>query len=135
MQTAANELGIVVEGSSVEMTTDSSSEESFASRRSSSRIRHIEVKWPWLQQAVADGRFRMSKEEGALNPEVNMAKYKGLRAYEEQLTRIDVEMVSRDPGKKVWESPSRSRDMITVKSVQYLGRVSRTAHRPVNARR
>ena len=66
MQTAANELGIVVEGSSVEMTTDSSSAESFASRRSSGRIRHIEVKRPWLQQAVADGRFRMSKVEGAL---------------------------------------------------------------------
>ena len=62
--TWANELGIVVEDSSVEMMTDSSGAKSFASRRGSGRIRHIEVKWQWLQQAVADGRFRMSKVEG-----------------------------------------------------------------------
>ena len=46
---------------SVELATDSGGAKSFASRRGSGCIRHIEVEWLWLQQAVADGRFRMTK--------------------------------------------------------------------------
>ena len=71
MQTAAKELGITVEDLSVEMATDSSGAKSFASRRGSGRIRHIEVKWLWLQQAVA------AKVAGSLNPADILTKYKG----------------------------------------------------------
>ena len=51
MRTVAKELGIDVEDMVVEMATDSSGAKSFASRRGAGRIRHIEVKWLWLQQA------------------------------------------------------------------------------------
>ena len=68
MQTAAKELGIVVEDLVVEVATDSSGAKSFASRRGSGRIRHIEVKWLWLQSEVAKGRFRMRKVAGTENP-------------------------------------------------------------------
>ena len=95
MQTAAKELGISVEDLSVEMATDSSGAKSFASRRGSGRIRHIEVKWLWLQQAVADGRFRMTKVAGSLNPADILTKYKGLRGFEEQLKRVNVHVMVR----------------------------------------
>ena len=42
----------------------------------------------------------MSKVEWTLNPAVILTKYKGLRDYEEQLTRISVGVISRDPGRK-----------------------------------
>ena len=45
MQAAAKELGIDVGNLAVVMATDSSGAKSFASRRGSGRIRHIEVKW------------------------------------------------------------------------------------------
>ena len=95
MQTAAKELGIEVGDLSVEIATDSSGAKSFASRRGSGRIRHIEVKWLWLQQAVADGRFRMTKVAGAKNPAHILTKYKGLRDFQDQLTRVNVQVVAR----------------------------------------
>ena len=54
MQTAAKELGIEVGDLSVEIATDSSGAKSFASRRGSGRIRHVEVMWLWLHQALND---------------------------------------------------------------------------------
>ena len=95
MQTAAKELGIEVGDLSVEIATDSSGAKSFASRRGSGRIRHIEVKWLWLQQAVADGRFRMTKVAGAKNPADILTKYKGLRDFKDQLMRVNVQVVPR----------------------------------------
>merc|ERR1711873_189879 len=90
MQTAAKELGIVVEDLVVEVATDSSGVKSFASRRGSGRIRHIEVKWLWLQSEVAKGRFRMKKVAGTENPADIVTKYKTLREYQEQLSRVSV---------------------------------------------
>ena len=93
MQTAAKELGIDVGDLSVEVKTDSSGAKSFASRRGSGRIRHIEVKLLWLQQAVADGRFRMVKVPGKENPADILTKYKSLCEYKEQLQRVSVQVV------------------------------------------
>ena len=59
------------------------------------RIRHIEVKWLWLQQAVADGRFRKTKVAGTLNPADILTKFKGLRDFEEQLKRVNVNVMVR----------------------------------------
>ena len=74
-------------GDLVEMGTDSSGAKSFASWRGSGRIRHIEVKWLWLQQVVADVTFR---------PAHIVTKYKGLRDQkEEQLKRVNGCVVAR----------------------------------------
>ena len=48
------------------------------SRRGLGRIRYVEVKWLWLQQAVADRRFRMTKVAGTKNPADILTKYKGV---------------------------------------------------------
>ena len=90
MQAAARELGVEVDEMVVEMATDSSGAKSFASRRGSGRIRHIEVKWLWLQSEVAKGRFRMRKVAGTENPADIVTKYKALREYQEQLSRVSV---------------------------------------------
>ena len=71
----------------MEIATDSRGAKSFASPRGSGRIRHIEVKWLWLEQAVADGRFRMTKVAGAKNPPDVLTKHKGVRDLQEQPTR------------------------------------------------
>ena len=44
MQNAAKELGMNVKDMQVEMRTDSSAAKSFASRRGSGRVRHIDTK-------------------------------------------------------------------------------------------
>ena len=60
----AKELGIDVEVEVMDALTDSSSAKSFASRRGTGRIRHIEVRWWWLQEEVAMGQVRLRKVAG-----------------------------------------------------------------------
>ena len=96
MQTAAKELGVEVKDLVVEMATDSSGAKSFASRRGSGGIRHIEVKWLWLQHAVAKGRFRLKKVAGTENPADIVTKYKSLREYQEQLSRVSVAVFAQE---------------------------------------
>ena len=82
MQTAAKALGITVGDLSVEMATDSGGATSFPGR-----LRDVKLKWLWLPQAVADGRFRMTKMVGLQNPADILTKCKGLRFCREQLPR------------------------------------------------
>ena len=102
VQTAARELGIVAEIDHILLATDSSGAKSFASRRGSGRVRHIEVKWLWLQQAVADGRCKLVKVPGSANPADVLTKYKtraeaevllgliGIRLCEVQISEVSV---------------------------------------------
>ena len=99
LQAAAKELGVVVEELVVESATDSSGAKSYASRRGAGRIRHIEVKWLWLQQAVAEGRFRMVKVLGTNNPADVLTKYKNLSDYRYQLDKINIEVVAKGQGR------------------------------------
>ena len=67
------ELGLVTGG--VELHTDSSAAKSFASRRGVGKIRHISVKELWLQEAVKEGKVRLRKIGGEVNPADLMTKY------------------------------------------------------------
>ena len=93
LQSAARELGVMVEDMAVDMSVDSSGAKAFASRRGLGRIRHVEVRWLWLQQAVAEGRFKLHKVQGAENPADMMTKYKNIREYFDQLGRLGVALV------------------------------------------
>ena len=64
----AKELGIEAEVEVMDALTDSSSAKSFASRRGAGRIRHIEVRWLWLQDEVAKGRVRSLHREVPQQP-------------------------------------------------------------------
>ena len=98
LQAAARVLGIAVDDLVVEASTDSSAAKSYASRRGAGRIRHIEVKQLWLQQAVADGRIRLHKILGTENPADILTKYKSLGEYKTLLSAVNVEVVGRSPG-------------------------------------
>ena len=91
LEESAKELGIFGQG--VELETDSSAAKSYASRRGAGRIRHVEVRWLWLQKAVADGRFKLAKIPGTQNPADILTKYKTLAEVQEVMRPINVEVV------------------------------------------
>ena len=90
MQSAAKELGIEAADIVIEVATDSSAAKSFASRRGSGGMRHVEVKWLWLQQAVADGKVRLQKILGATNPADVCTKYQALKEIEQKLKAVNI---------------------------------------------
>ena len=99
VQAAAKELGVVVNELVIEVATDSSAAKSYASRRGAGRIRHIEVRQLWLQQAVADGRFRLIKVLGLHNPADVLTKYKSIGDYQNLLGGVNIEVVARQRGR------------------------------------
>ena len=90
MQTALKELGVEVDDVVIAVATDSSAAKSFASRRGSGRIRHIETKWLWLQQVVRDGKVRLRKIPGTKNPADICTKYKNISDIKSQLAAVNV---------------------------------------------
>ena len=66
LQTMMNELGMHIE--MVNLCTDSASAKSLSSRRGAGKIRHIDVKELWLQEAVRKGQIRLFKVRGDRNP-------------------------------------------------------------------
>ena len=106
LQSAAKELGVVAGEVVVEMATDSSAAKSYASRRGAGRIRHVEVKQLWLQQAVAEGRFKLSKILGTENPADVMTKYKTLPEFQRMLSAMNVDVVARARGREEKGDPS-----------------------------
>ena len=95
VQAAARELGIEAEDVVLEMHTDSSSAKSLASRRGLGRVRHIEVRWLWLQQAVAEGRFRLRKVLGVVNPADVCTKYLSKNDIRQKLKTVNIEVKSK----------------------------------------
>ena len=73
LQTMLREMGVDV--SIVVISTDSASAKSFASKRGLGKMRHIEVKDLWLQEAVCRGRVKLAKIEGTKNPADLFTKY------------------------------------------------------------
>ena len=52
----------------VVISLDSSAAKSMAGRQGIGRVRHMETKWLWVQQAVRDGRIKIKKISGTDNP-------------------------------------------------------------------
>ena len=73
LQTMLQEMG--VHAGVLVASTDSSSAKSFASKRGLGKIRHMEVKELWLQEAVCRGRVKLKKIEGEKNPADLFTKY------------------------------------------------------------
>ena len=92
MKSAAKELGIEVSSVEIEMNMDSSAAKSFASRRGTGRVKHIETKWLWLQSAVAGGQFRLKKVRGTCNPADVCTKYLSKTEAVEKLAAVNIEV-------------------------------------------
>eukprot|EP00974_Lingulodinium_polyedra_P121539 11179382-Lingulodinium_polyedra.AAC.1 len=72
VQTMLREMGV---NAVLLVSTDSSSAKAFASTRGLGRMRHLEVKDLWLQGLVKNGRVKLQKVRGDLNPADVMTKY------------------------------------------------------------
>ena len=90
LQSMMRELGL---RKNIFVQTDSSAAKSFASQRGLGRMRHIEVKDLWLQEAICRSRLRVIKINGEENPVVVFTKYLSAADTELQCARMNVELV------------------------------------------
>ena len=83
---------IDLDGVDLEMTlaTDSSAAKGFVSRRGGGRMRHMEVRWLWLQEEVRKGRVKMEKIAGKINPGDVITKYLTWKEIEGKLNEIGI---------------------------------------------
>ena len=73
MKSVAEDMGFEVE---VTMWTDSTAGKSVASRRGLGKMRHVELKYLWVQDIVKEGRLKVRKIEGARNIADHLTKAK-----------------------------------------------------------
>ena len=73
MQSLAQDLGLYVE---VLLWVDSSAAKSMASRKGVGKVRHVEVRELWLQDAVRNKRVALANIEGTKNPSDVLTKPK-----------------------------------------------------------
>ena len=75
LQTAMFEMGLMPKLAMLRVYTDSSVAKSFVSTRGLGRMRHLEVKLLWLQEAVQKGRLIVGKIRGTVNIADALTKY------------------------------------------------------------
>ena len=76
VQSLATDLGWEFQ-CKVAIKTDSSAAKSVAGRRGVGKRRHVELKYLWVQEAVAKGRISMKQISGLHNPADVLTKPKG----------------------------------------------------------
>ena len=79
-----------VEACVVVISTDSSAAKSFASQRGLKKMRHIDVKELWLQEAVCRGKVKLLKINGAKNPSDMFTKYLTYAQIERHCCRLGI---------------------------------------------
>ena len=90
MKKMLEELGDPVE---MVLATDSSAAKSLGSRRGAGMIRHLETKWLWLQVEVPEGRIKLEKVPGDVNPADVLTKHKSGNEIQRLLACMKVEIV------------------------------------------
>ena len=75
---------------------DSSAAKSFVSKRGAGKMRHMEVRWLWLQEEVRRGRVKVEKVWGPWNPADLMTKYLTGKEVDERLERMCLEADRRE---------------------------------------
>ena len=78
MQTVMTEMGLSPQLKMVRISTDSSVAKSFVATRGLGKMRHLEVKFLWLQEIVQMGNVRVEKVSGATNIADALTKYHGI---------------------------------------------------------
>ena len=79
----------------VRIWIDASAAKSMASRIGLGKMRHLEVRYLWLQGAVKQGRLVMVKIKGTENPADIATKPKSADVIKEQVQRSGVVLVQR----------------------------------------
>ena len=77
----------------VKVKTDSSTAKAVAGRRGLGKLRHVELKYFWVQEAVARGRIVVRKVDGAWNPADVLTKPKSRAEFERLLGLVGAEFI------------------------------------------
>ena len=75
LQAVMSEMGLMPSLSLIRVLTDSSVAKSFVATRGLGKMRHLEVKMLWLQEAVQNGRIVVGKVKGTANIADVLTKY------------------------------------------------------------
>ena len=75
----------------MDIFVDSSAAKGLASKRGVGKVRHMEVKWLWLQEEVRRGRVKVSKVLGTQNPADILTKYMRKKDIVDRLMRMNLE--------------------------------------------
>ena len=75
LQAVMSEMGLMPSLSLLRVFTDSSVAKSFVASRGLGKMRHLEVKLLWLQEAVQSGRLVVGKVKGTANIADALTKY------------------------------------------------------------
>ena len=110
LQNISKDIGMdgTQESVKLKVKIDSSAAKAFVSKRGSGKMRHMEVKWLWLQEEVRKGRVEVGKVRGDENPADLMTKYLSTKEVEERLGRMQISLEVRDEV-KVQEVTRQSR--------------------------
>jgi hypothetical protein len=80
----------------VRLWVDSTAAKSIASRTGLGRVRHLEVRFLWLQEVVRKGRLMLRKIPGEKNPADILTKPKNAADMILKLVPVGVELRSRE---------------------------------------
>ena len=88
LQALAEDLGWKV---TVRIWTDSSAAKAVAKRRGLGKLRHVELKWLWVQDMVKEGRVQLKTVRGEENVADHLTKPKTRADIEELLKTVGAE--------------------------------------------
>ena len=86
---------------SIRLWVDSSAAKSIASRVGLGRVRHLEVKFLWLQQTVKDKKVGIHKVRGDMNPADVLTKPKNFKEIENLMKGVGVDVKTRTNSNRV----------------------------------
>ena len=88
MQSLAEDLGWKAE---IRLWTDSSAANAIGNRRGLGKLRHVELKWLWVQDVVKEGRGKLKTVKGNENVADHLTKPKSKVEIEELLKKVGAE--------------------------------------------
>jgi hypothetical protein len=96
IQALGRDLGIEMD---LKLWVDSTAADSIVSRIGLGRVRHMEVKYLWAQEAHQNGRFKVGKVAGERNPADVLTKPKSVADMNNKLSTVGAEIIKR----RVWD--------------------------------
>jgi hypothetical protein len=92
IQALGKDLGIEMD---LKLWVDSTAADSIVSRIGLGRVRHMEVKYLWAQEAHQNGRFKVGKVAGEKNPADVLTKPKSATDMNNKLATVGAEIIKR----------------------------------------
>ena len=90
MQSLVEDLGWTAE---IWLWTDSSAAKAIGNRRGLGKLRHVELKWRWVQDIVKEGRVKLKTVKGNEHVADHLTKPKSKTEVEELLRKVGAEFV------------------------------------------